>query len=262
MEDPHRQMSVEEARKLDNEIQVGDVLDIEVTPEDFGRIAAQTAKQVVVQRIREAERDILFEEFTQCANEILHRGGRAARSRDDLCQSGEGRRGAAGVGTDADGSLSHRGARQAVYRGGEENRKTPHVLISRSHPGLLRKLFELEVPEIAEGVVEIKSVAREAGHRSKVAVSSRRESVDPVGACVGHRGSRVQAVVDELRGEKIDIVRWSEDPSRYLASALSPARINEVRLEEESRSATVMVPDSQQSLAIGKEGRKSAWPPG
>jgi N utilization substance protein A len=137
----------------------------------------------------------------------------------------------------------------------QKTTKTPHVLISRSHPGLLRKLFELEVPEIAEKVVEIKSVAREAGHRSKVAVCSRQDNVDPVGACVGHRGSRVQAVVDELRGEKIDIVRWSDDSARYLASGLSPARISEVRLDEDRHSATVIVPDSQQSLAIGKEGQ-------
>ncbi|HOF89941.1 MAG TPA: transcription termination factor NusA, partial [Armatimonadota bacterium] len=133
--------------------------------------------------------------------------------------------------------------------------KTPHVLLSRSHPGLLRKLFELEVPEIAEGLVEIRSVAREAGFRSKVAVASRQDNVDPVGACVGHRGSRVQAVVDEMRGEKIDIVRWSDDGARYLAAALSPARISEVILDEDHHSATVIVPDSQQSLAIGKEGQ-------
>ena len=255
VENRHIQMALDEARKLDEEIQEGDEVDIEVTPEDFGRIAAQTAKQVVVQRIREAERDILFDEFNERAGEIVT--GVVARQ-------------------DARTIYINLGKIEAVlpvseqmptdhYRIGErvklfivevkKTTKTPHVLVSRSHPGLLRKLFELEVPEIAEGVVEIKSVARESGHRSKVAVASRQENVDPVGACVGHRGSRVQAVVDELHGEKIDIVRWSDDHSRYLASALSPARINEVRLEEESRSATVIVPDSQQSLAIGKEGQ-------
>ena len=255
VENPHLQMGVDEARKLDDEIQVGDVLDIEVTPEDFGRIAAQTAKQVVVQRIREAERDILFEEFNQRANEIIT--GVVARRDGRTIYINLGK---------IEGVLPMSEQMPTDhYRIGErlklfivevkKTTKTPHVLISRSHPGLLRKLFELEVPEIAENVVEIKSVARESGHRSKVAVASRQENVDPVGACVGHRGSRVQAVVDELRGEKIDIVRWSDDPSRYLASALSPARINEVRLEEESRSATVIVPDSQQSLAIGKEGQ-------
>jgi N utilization substance protein A len=255
VENRHLQMSVDEARKLDDEIRVGDVLDIEVTPEDFGRIAAQTAKQVVVQRIREAERDILFDEYNERSGEIVT--GVVARH--------EGRTIYISLGKIEAVLPSSEQMPTDHYRIGEriklfivevkKTTKTPHVLVSRSHPGLLRKLFELEVPEIAEGVVEIKSVAREAGHRSKVAVASKQDNVDPVGACVGQRGSRVQAVVDELRGEKIDIVRWSEDSSRYLASALSPARINEVRLEEESRSATVIVPDSQQSLAIGKEGQ-------
>ncbi|MHB9131083.1 MAG: transcription termination factor NusA [Armatimonadota bacterium] len=255
VENPHIQMSVDEARKLDQDIQIGDILDIEVTPEDFGRIAAQTAKQVVVQRIREAERDILFDEFNERSGEIIT--GLVARHEGRTIYINLGRIEA----------LLPASEQMPIdqYRVGErlkffivevkKTTKTPHVLLSRSHPGLLRKLFELEVPEITEGVVEIKSVAREAGYRSKVAVASRQENVDPVGACVGHRGSRVQSVVDELRGEKIDIVRWSDDPSRYLASALSPARISEVRLEEESHSATVIVPDSQQSLAIGKEGQ-------
>jgi N utilization substance protein A len=248
-------MSIQEARKLDEGIQVDDVLDIEVTPEDFGRIAAQTAKQVVVQRIREAERDILFDEFNDRSGEIVT--GVVARRDGRTVYTNLGK--IEGVLPPSEQMLTD------FYRIGErvklyivevkKTTRTPHVLLSRSHPGLLRKLFELEVPEIAEGVVEIKSVAREAGHRSKVAVASRQENVDPVGACVGHRGSRVQAVVDELRGEKIDIVRWSDDSSRYLASALSPARISEVRLDEDTRSATVIVPDTQQSLAIGKEGQ-------
>jgi len=255
VDNPHLQMGVDEARKLDEEIQVGDVLDIEVTPEDFGRIAAQTAKQVVVQRIREAERDILFDEYNQRSNEIIT--GVVARKDGRTVYINLGKiEGVLPVSEQMPTDHYRIGERLKMFIVEvKKTTKTPHVLISRSHPGLLRKLFELEVPEISEGVVEIKSVAREAGHRSKVAVASRQENVDPVGACVGHRGSRVQAVVDELRGEKIDIVRWSEDPSRYLASALSPARISEVRLEEESRSATVIVPDSQQSLAIGKEGQ-------
>lgn len=255
VDNPHLQMSLDEARKLDEAIQVGDVLDIEVTPEDFGRIAAQTAKQVVVQRIREAERDILFDEFNNKSGEIVT--GVVARR--------EGRTVYINVGKIEALLPASEQMPTDHYRTGErikifvvevkKTTKTPHVLVSRSHPGLLRKLFELEVPEIAEAMVEMKSVAREAGHRSKVAVASKMDNVDPVGACVGHRGSRVQAVVDELRGEKIDIVRWSEDTSRYLASALSPARISEVRLDEENHSATIIVPDSQQSLAIGKEGQ-------
>jgi len=255
VENPHLEMSVNEARKLDDGIQLGEVLDIEVTPEDFGRIAAQTAKQVVVQRIREAERDILFDEFNNRAGEIVT--GAVARRDGRTVYINLGKiEGVLPVSEQMPTDHYRTGERLKLFIVEvKKTTKTPHVLVSRSHPGLLRKLFELEVPEIAESVVEIKSVAREAGFRSKVAVASRQENVDPVGACVGHRGSRVQAVVDELRGEKIDIVRWSDDPSRYLASALSPARISEVRLDEENRKATVIVPDSQQSLAIGKEGQ-------
>jgi N utilization substance protein A len=255
VENPHLEMSIDEARKLDDGIQVGEVLDIEVTPEDFGRIAAQTAKQVVVQRIREAERDILFDEFNDRAGEIVT--GAVARRDGRTVYIALGKiEGVLPVSEQMPTDHYRTGERLKLFIVEvKKTTKTPHVLVSRSHPGLLRKLFELEVPEIAEGVVEIKSVAREAGFRSKVAVASKQENVDPVGACVGHRGSRVQAVVDELRGEKIDIVRWSDDSSRYLASALSPARISEVRLDEENRAATVIVPDSQQSLAIGKEGQ-------
>ncbi len=255
VENQHLEMSIDEARKLDDGIAVGEVLDIEVTPEDFGRIAAQTAKQVVVQRIREAERDILFDEFNDRAGEIVT--GAVARRDGRTVYIALGKiEGVLPVSEQMPTDHYRTGERLKLFIVEvKKTTKTPHVLVSRSHPGLLRKLFELEVPEIAEGVVEIKSVAREAGFRSKVAVASKQENVDPVGACVGHRGSRVQAVVDELRGEKIDIVRWSDDSSRYLASGLSPARISEVRLDEENRSATVIVPDSQQSLAIGKEGQ-------
>lgn len=255
VDNPHVQMGLTEARKLDEDIQLGDVLDIEVTPEDFGRIAAQTAKQVVVQRIREAERDILFDEFNDRAGEIVT--GAVARKDGRTIYISMGKIEAVlPVSEQMPTDFYRIGERLKLYIVEvKKTTKTPHVLVSRSHPGLLRKMFELEVPEIAEGVVEIKSVARESGHRSKIAVSSKQENVDPVGACVGHRGSRVQAVVDELHGEKIDIVRWSEEPSRYLAHALSPARISEVRLDEEARAATVIVPDSQQSLAIGKEGQ-------
>jgi len=255
VEDPHTEMSIAEARKLDEGIQVGESLDIEVTPENFGRIAAQTAKQVVVQRIREAEREIIFSEFADRAGEVVtgivqRRGGRSVFINvgkvEALLPASE----------QMPSDSYHFGERLKVYVVEvKRTTKTPHVLVSRSHPGLLRRLFELEVPEVHDGVVEIKAIAREAGLRTKVAVFSRQENVDPVGACVGHRGSRVQAVVDELRGEKIDIVRWSDDISRYLASALSPARVNEVRLEEDQKTATVIVPDNQLSLAIGKEGQ-------
>ncbi len=255
VENPHVEMSIEEARQLDPGIEVGESLDIEVTPENFGRIAAQTAKQVVVQRIREAERDIIFEEFAEREGEVV----------TGVVQRREGRSVIISLGrTEALLPPSEQMSLDS-YRFGErikvyvvevkKTTKTPHVLVSRSHPGLLRRLFELEVPEIHEGVVEIKGVAREAGVRSKVAVASRQDNVDPVGACVGHRGSRVQAVVDEMRNEKIDIVRWSDEMPQYLASALSPAKVSQVYADEENKQATVVVPDNQLSLAIGKEGQ-------
>jgi N utilization substance protein A len=226
-----------------------------VTPEDFGRIAAKTAKQVVVQRIREAEREIIFEEFCEREGEVI----------TGVVQRREGRSVFINMGR-AEALLPP--SEQMMldgYRFGErlkvyvvEVKRTtrqPHLLVSRTHPGLVRRLFELEVPEVHDGVVEIKALAREAGARTKVAVSSRQANVDPVGACVGHRGSRVQAVVDELRGEKIDIVRWSDDMARYIASALSPAKVNEVYTDDANQACTVVVPDNQLSLAIGKEGQ-------
>jgi N utilization substance protein A len=255
LEDPHTELSIEDARKLDPSIEVGESIDIEVTPDNFGRIAAQTAKQVVVQRIREAEREIIFSEFADRAGEVVTGVVQRRSGRSVFINVGKVE--ALLPASEQMSSDSYRfGERIKVYVVEvKRTTKTPHVLVSRSHPGLLRRLFELEVPEIHDGVVEIKAIAREAGLRAKVAVFSRQENVDPVGACVGHRGSRVQAVVDELRGEKIDIVRWSDDMARYLASALSPARVNEVRVDEEQKTATVIVPDTQLSLAIGKEGQ-------
>jgi N utilization substance protein A len=255
VQNPHVEMSLADAKALDASIDIGDSLDIEVTPEDFGRIAAQTAKQVVVQRIREAERELIFEEFSEREGEVV----------TGVVQRREGRSVFINIGRAE--SLLPPSEQMPLdgYRFGErikvfvvEVKRTtrqPHVLVSRTHPGLVRRLFELEVPEIHDGVVEIKAVAREAGARTKVAVSSRQANVDPVGACVGHRGSRVQAVVDELRGEKIDIVRWSDDMARYLASALSPAKVNEVYCDDQNTASTVVVPDNQLSLAIGRDGQ-------
>jgi N utilization substance protein A len=248
-------MSIDEAQGLDASVQPGESLDIEVTPENFGRIAAQTAKQVVVQRIREAEREIIYSEFANREGEVVT--GVVSRQ--------EGRTLLINLGKVEAVLPAHEQMSLDSYRPNErvkvyivevkKTTKTPQVVVSRTHPGLLRRLFELEVPEVHDGVVEIKSVAREAGARTKVAVSSRQENVDPVGACVGHRGSRVQAVVDELRGEKIDIVRWSDDMAKYLASALSPAKVSEVRLDEANQAALIIVPDNQLSLSIGKEGQ-------
>jgi N utilization substance protein A len=255
VEDPHSQISLEEARKLDSGVQMGDGLDIEVPPEEFGRIAAQTAKQVVVQRIREAERRIIKEEYSGRCGEVIPAVVQRRDGRTIVMNLGK----AEGYLPPSEQSMadSHRqGERLKVFVVQiRETSKGPEIVISRSHPGLVRRLFELEVPEIHEGTVEIKGLAREPGARTKVAVGSKQENVDPVGACVGHRGARVQAVVDELNGEKIDIVRWSEDQARYVASALSPAKVSEVLLDEANHTATVVVPDNQLSLAIGKEGQ-------
>jgi len=255
VENPHAEMALAEARRLDPTVEEHEFLDIEVSPQDFGRIAAQTAKQVVAQRIREAERDIIYEEFSNRDGDVVtgvvqRRDGRTVFI--DL-----GRVEAVLPGSEQNSLDGYRmGERLKVYiLEVKRTTKIPRVLVSRSHPGLLRKLFELEVPEVHEGIVELKAQAREAGARSKVAVVSKQENVDPVGACVGHRGSRVQAVVDELRGEKVDIVRWSDEPARYVASALSPAKVSRVIIDEETRSATVVAPDNQLSLAIGREGQ-------
>jgi transcription termination/antitermination protein NusA len=255
VESPHAEMSLEEARKLDAAVQLGESMDIEVTPEDFGRIAAQTAKQVMLQRIREAERDILFDEFSAREGEVITGTVHRREGRTVFINLGR-----------TEGILPPSEQMSLdSYRPGDrlkmfivevkKTTRTPRILLSRSHPGLVRKLFELEVPEIHDNVVEVKAIAREAGARTKFAVSSRQENVDPVGACVGHRGNRVQAVVDELRGEKIDIIRWHDDPGRFVAEALKPARVDYVIIDEANQAATAVVADNQLSLAIGKEGQ-------
>jgi N utilization substance protein A len=255
VENPHAEMSLAEARRLDPTVEEGESLDIEVSPAEFGRIAAQTAKQVVAQRVREAEREIIYTEFSNRDGDVVTGVVQRREGRTVLIDLGK---------VEAVLPVSEQSALDS-YRFGERLKvyilevkrttKTPRVLVSRSHPGLLRRLFELEVPEVHDGVVEMKAQAREAGARSKVAVWSRQENVDPVGACVGHRGSRVQSVVDELRGEKVDIVRWSDESAKYVASALSPAKVSRVIIDERTRSATVVAPDNQLSLAIGREGQ-------
>jgi N utilization substance protein A len=255
VENPHAEMSLAAARRLDPTVEEGESLDIEVSPSEFGRIAAQTAKQVVAQRVREAEREIIYTEFSNRDGDVVTGVVQRREGRTVLIDLGKVE--AVLPPSEQSPLDSYRfGERLKIYiLEVKRTTKTPRVLVSRSHPGLLRRLFDLEVPELHEGVVEIKAQAREAGARSKVAVSSRQENVDPVGACVGHRGSRVQSVVDELRGEKVDIVRWSDDPARYVASALSPAKVSKVLIDEKTRSATVVAPDNQLSLAIGREGQ-------
>ncbi|MCL4425591.1 MAG: transcription termination factor NusA [Firmicutes bacterium] len=255
--DPRLEISLEEARRLNRSYEVGDVVEKEVTPKDFGRIAAQTAKQVVVQRIREAERGIIFEEFSNREGDIVSGKVHRIEQKNVILDLGR----VEAVLTQAEQVVTE------VYRQGEtlksyiiEVRKTnrgPQIYVSRTHPGLIKRLFEQEVPEIHDGLVEIKGISREAGFRSKVAVYSRDEDIDPVGACVGPRGARVGAIVDELRGEKLDIIRWDSDPASFVANALSPAKVISVAVDEEIRMARVVVPDYQLSLAIGKEGQNA-----
>lgn len=251
------EISLEEARAINPDYEVGDVFEQEVTPANFGRIAAQTAKQVVVQRIREAERGNIYDEFSSRASDILNGTVQRVENRNVYIDLGK-TEALLPAAEQIEGETYRHGDRIKAYI--LEVRKTskgPQITVSRTHPGLLKRLFELEVPEIQDGIVEIKSVAREPGMRSKIAVFSREEDVDPVGACVGHKGLRVQAIVNELRDEKIDIVKWNVDPAHYIANALSPAKVVSVAVKGDEKVSRVVVPDYQLSLAIGKEGQNA-----
>jgi N utilization substance protein A len=228
------------------------------TPADFGRIAAQTAKQVILQRIREAEREITYGEYSGREGDIVTAIVQQADPRYVLLDLGKGVEALLPQAEQVPGERYDHGSRMKAYI--VEVRRSPRgpqIVCSRTHPNLIKKLFELEVPEIVDGIVEIKQVAREAGHRSKIAVTSSEANVDPVGACVGPKGSRVRMVVNELRGEKVDIIPWAEDPARFVSNALSPAKVKEVRIDAETQTAEVIVPDFQLSLAIGKEGQNA-----
>jgi len=255
VEDEQLEVSIEDAREIDPKYQVGDVIERQVTPRDFGRIAAQTAKQVVVQRIREAERGLIYDDYSSRQSEIVT--GIIQRISNDTVFINMGKtEGILAATEQVPGEKYVVNSRIKVFiMDVKKTTKGPQVYLSRSHPGLVKRLFELEVPEIQDGIVEIKSISREAGSRTKMAVYTADENVDPVGACVGSRGTRVQAIVDELFGEKIDIINWSEDPEKLISSALSPAKVEKVIIHEEGKSATVIVPDYQLSLAIGKEGQ-------
>ena len=230
----------------------------DVTPDDFGRIAAQTAKQVILQRIREAERDMMYEEYRDRVGELITGIVQQSDSRYTLVQLRERVEALLPKSEQVDGErYDHSQRIKAVIKEVSPQAKGPSIIVSRRDPELIKKLFELEVPEIADGLVEISGVAREPGYRSKIAVVSKVDGVDPVGACVGPRGSRVRMVVSELRGEKIDIIPFNEEPARFVAKALSPARVREVLVEDEARQATVIVPDDQLSLAIGREGQNA-----
>lgn len=253
----HYEINLEKAKEIDSSIEVGDYVDVEVTPENFGRIAAQTAKQVVMQRIREAERDVLYEEYKRKEGEIIT--GTIQRFHKDNVLIDMGKTEALLPVSEQMPNEEYRvGSRLKLYVVEvSSTTKGPRILVSRTHPALLKRLFEVEVPEIFDGIVEIRSVAREAGFRSKVAVSSYDSKVDPVGACVGPQGMRVKSVVEQLNGEKIDIVQYNENPKQFVSNALNPAEVVEVMLDEEQQSATVVVPDFQLSLAIGKEGQNA-----
>ena len=255
VEDDQLEVSLEDAREIDPKYQIGDVIERQVTPRDFGRIAAQTAKQVVVQRIREAERGLIYDDYSNRQSEIVT--GIIQRISNDTVFINMGKtEGILAATEQVPGEKYVVNSRIKVFiMDVKKTTKGPQVYLSRSHPGLVKRLFELEVPEIQDGIVEIKSISREAGSRTKMAVYTVDENVDPVGACVGARGSRVQAIVDELFGEKIDIINWSDNPEKLISSALSPAKVEKVIINDEGKSATVIVPDYQLSLAIGKEGQ-------
>ena len=261
--DPLNEMSEEEAKAISAKYQVGDVVNIPVDNTEFGRIAAGNGKQVIIQGLREAERGMVYDEFNSKQHEILTgvvtridprtgavslRIGTGTESTEALLLSGE----------QVPGEELVEGQHVKVYVVDvRRSTKGPQILISRTHPGLVKRLFELEVPEIYDGTVEVKSIAREAGSRTKMAVWSADENVDPIGACVGPRGQRVNNIVEELKGEKVDIIKWSEEPAEYIAAALSPADVVSVAVREEGKACRVVVPDDQLSLAIGKEGQNA-----
>ena len=263
VENPGTQMSTEEARAKYGRVDIGGVVNIPVDNVEFGRIAAGNGKQVIIQGLREAERGMVYDEFNSKQHEILTgvvtrvdprngnvslRIGTGTESTEALLMAGE----------QVPGEEMAEGTHVKVYVVDvRRSTRGPQVLISRTHPGLVKRLFELEVPEIFDGTVEVKSIAREAGSRTKMAVWSNEENVDPIGACVGPKGQRVAGIVDELRGEKIDIIKWSEDPAQFIAAALAPAEVVDVWMADEGKACRCVVPDDQLSLAIGKEGQNA-----
>ena len=261
--DPFNEIPVEEAKTISARYEIGDVVNIPVDNTEFGRIAAGNGKQVIIQGLRAAECGMVYDEFNSKQHEILTgvvtridprtnavslRIGTGTESTEALLLSGE----------QVPGEELVEGQHVKVYVVDvRRSTRGPQILISRTHPGLVKRLFELEVPEIYDGTVEVKSIAREAGSRTKMAVWSADENVDPIGACVGPKGQRVAAIVDELRGEKIDIIKWSEDPAQFIAAALAPSDVVDVMMAEEGKACRVIVPDDQLSLAIGKEGQNA-----
>lgn len=255
VEDKETEISIDEAKRINEKYGLGDIVEFEVTPASFGRIAAQTARQVVFQRIHEAEREKMVNEYSDRENDIATAMVRKIDGRNVMLE----------IESTESVLMPNEQVRSDHYAVGERYKvfvlevahtaRGMHLVVSRSHPGLVRKLFELEVPEIADGVIEVKALSREPGSRSKMAVYSNNESIDPVGTCIGPKGMRVQEVIKELRGEKIDIIRYSENPAEYVANALSPADVVSIEVDEEKKMCSVKVPESQLSLAIGREGQ-------
>jgi N utilization substance protein A len=251
------EISLDEARKLDKNAQLTDIVSIEATPPNAGRIAAQTARQVILQRLHEAEHHAIFEEFTGKEGDIVT--GAVQRITPEQIHIDLGKAEAILPSSEQVHNERYRvGQRLKVYiLEVTKSSRGPQIIVSRSHRNLLRRLFELEIPEIYGGIIDIKSIAREAGYRSKVAVAARQEGIDPVGCCVGLRGIRIQNIVNELHGEKIDVVEWADDPAVFIANALRPAQASSVQLNEAENTAIMAVPDKQLSLAIGKEGQNA-----
>lgn len=249
------EISIEEAKVVSPKYEVDDIVDLEVTPKNFGRVAAQLAKQVVTQRIKEAERNIIYDEYKEQEFDIIT--GTILRKDKGMVFVNLGKlEGVIGPNEQIPGDEYKFNEKLKLYIVEVKNgSKGPQIHVSRTHPGLVKRLFELEVPEIFEGVVEVKSISREAGSRSKIAVYSNDEEVDAMGACVGPKGVRVQNIVNELKNEKIDIIKWSKDPAEFIANSLSPAKVLSVEVDEENKTAKVVVDDNQLSLAIGKEGQ-------
>ncbi|SDQ59777.1 NusA antitermination factor [Virgibacillus subterraneus] len=257
IEDAQEEISLDQANEIDPNYELEDVIEVEVTPKDFGRIAAQAAKQVVTQRVREAERGVIFSEYADREEDVMT--GIIQRKDPRFVYVNLGKieaKLAEAEQMPTEEYYVHDRLKVFVTKV-ENTSKGPQIYISRSHPGLLKRLFEMEVPEIYDGIVDIKSVAREAGDRSKISVHADDPEIDAVGSCVGQKGQRVQVIVNELKGEKIDVVEWSEDPIVYVSNALSPSKVVEVLVNEEDKATTVIVPDYQLSLAIGKRGQNA-----
>jgi len=254
---PNRELSIKDARKLRATAQLGDVINIECTPKNIGRIAVQAAKQVVLQRLREAEHRIVYEEFTDREGKVVSGAIQFMEAKRIYVRLNR-IEGILPADEQVPNEHYYRGQRLKFYLLEMSQRdKEPQIIVSRSHPNLIRGLFELEIPEVHNGIVELKALAREAGHRTKVAVATMQENIDPVGSCLGPRSIRLQSIINELNGEKIDVIQWHPDPAVFIANALSPAQVAGIKTDEQRNTATVVVPDKQLSLAIGKEGQNA-----